>query len=121
MPSWRAIASAVMAWSPVIIRTWMPADLALAMASRASARGGSTMPTRASSSRSVISGSRSAFGSKRGGVEVALGGGHDAQALGAEPLVLGEVRVADLVDRVALAVGAVGRRWRARGAGPARP
>ena len=29
MPSWRAIASAVTAWSPVIIRTWMPADLRL--------------------------------------------------------------------------------------------
>ena len=28
MPSWRAIASAVTAWSPVIIRTWMPAACA---------------------------------------------------------------------------------------------
>ena len=32
MPSWRAIASAVTAWSPVIIRTWMPAAWAIAMA-----------------------------------------------------------------------------------------
>ena len=53
MPSWRAIASAVTAWSPVIIRTWMPAAWAIAMAAFASARGGSTMPTRASSVRSV--------------------------------------------------------------------
>ena len=36
MPSWRAIASAVTAWSPVIMRTWMPAAWALAMAALAS-------------------------------------------------------------------------------------
>ena len=29
MPSWRAIASAVTAWSPVIMRTWMPAAWAV--------------------------------------------------------------------------------------------
>ena len=52
MPSWRAIASAVTAWSPVIIRTWMPADLASAMAALACGRGGSTMPTSASTVRS---------------------------------------------------------------------
>ena len=33
-------------------------------------------------------------------IEVALGGRHDPQALGAEPVVLGEVRLADLVDRI---------------------
>ena len=36
-----------------------------------------------------------------GRVEVALGGGQDPQALGAESVVLGEVRLAHLVDRVA--------------------
>ena len=38
--------AAVVAWSPVIIFTAMPAPWHTAMASRASARGGSTMPTR---------------------------------------------------------------------------
>ena len=36
MPSWRAIASAVTAWSPVIMRTWMPAAWAIAIATFAS-------------------------------------------------------------------------------------
>ena len=44
MPSWPAIAAAVVAWSPVIIRTRMPASWHSAIASRASLRGGSTMP-----------------------------------------------------------------------------
>ena len=39
MPSCCAIASAVTAWSPVIMRTWIPAWCALAIESRASARG----------------------------------------------------------------------------------
>ena len=38
------MAAAVTAWSPVIIRTSMPALWHLAMAALASARGGSTMP-----------------------------------------------------------------------------
>ena len=42
-----------------------------------------------------MSGSRSAFGSNVRRVEVALGGGQDAQALGAEPLVLGQVPLAE--------------------------
>ena len=90
MPSWRAIASAVTAWSPVIIRTLMPADFAFAMASRASARGGSTMPTSARSSRSAIE--REQVGVRVEGrrVEVALGRGQDAQALRPEALVLGD-------------------------------
>ena len=67
MPSWRAIAAAVTAWSPVIIRTLMPAFLAVAIAAFAVGRGGSTMPTRASSSRPVTSGSRSAPGSNAAG------------------------------------------------------
>ena len=36
---------------------------------------------------------------ERGRIEVALAGGHDPQALGAESVVLGEERLADLVDR----------------------
>ena len=49
MPRSAAIAPAVTAWSPVIIRTRMPASRHWAMASRASGRGGSTMPTSATS------------------------------------------------------------------------
>ena len=104
------MASAVTAWSPVIMRTWMPAAWAVAMDALASARGGSTMPTRASSVRSETSGSRSAFGSNGLGVEVALRGGHDPQALSAEALVLGQVGVADLVDGHVLAGAVVGGR-----------
>ena len=44
MPSSSAMAAAVVAWSPVIIRTWMPAEWHSAIAALASARGGSTMP-----------------------------------------------------------------------------
>ena len=44
MPSSPAIAAAVVAWSPVIIRTRMPASWHSAMAAFASGRGGSTMP-----------------------------------------------------------------------------
>ncbi len=67
MPSSRAIAPAVMAWSPVIMRTRMPARLATAMAFMASARGGSTSPTSAAISRSCISAIRSDEGSKVAG------------------------------------------------------
>ncbi len=49
MPSERAMAPAVEAWSPVIIFTSMPAWWHSAMAARASSRGGSTMPTSPSS------------------------------------------------------------------------
>ena len=81
MPSSPAIASAVTAWSPVIMRTWMPAACAVAIAAFAAGRGGSTMPTSASSVRPSISCSRSAVGSKVGGVEVLARGRHHAQAL----------------------------------------
>ena len=67
MSSWRAIADAVTAWSPVIIRTLIPAFFAVAMEALAAGRGGSTIPTRASSSRPVTRGSRSAPGSKAAG------------------------------------------------------
>ena len=67
MPSSRAIASAVIAWSPVIMRTWMPAACAMAIAALAAGRGGSTMPTSASSVRPSISVSRSAPASKVAG------------------------------------------------------
>ena len=55
----RAIASAVAGWSPVIITERMCARLAVATATFASARGGSIMPTRPSSTRSssMLSGS----------------------------------------------------------------
>ncbi len=62
MPSSPAMAAAVVAWSPVIIRTWMPAEWHSAIAAFASGRGGSTIPTMASSVRSVTSGSRSPSG-----------------------------------------------------------
>ena len=61
MPSFPAIAAAVTAWSPVIMRTWIPADFALAIAAFACGRGGSTIPTSASSVSPSTSGSRSAF------------------------------------------------------------
>ena len=56
-----------MAWSPVIMRTRMPASLQSAIASLASLRGGSTIPTSASSVRPCTSSSRSPPGrSSRG-------------------------------------------------------
>ena len=58
------MAAAVTAWSPVIMRTWMPALLHLAMATLASARGGSTMPTIASRVRSFTSSIKLPLGSK---------------------------------------------------------
>ncbi len=58
---------------------------------------------------------------ERGRVEVLLAGRHDAQALRAQALVLGEVDVADLGDRDLRAVRGRGRPWRGRGAGPGRP
>jgi hypothetical protein len=60
MPSCLAIAAAVTAWSPVIIRTLIPALFAVSIASFAVGRGGSTIPTRESSVRPSRSGSRSA-------------------------------------------------------------
>ena len=76
IPSSAAIAAAVVAWSPVIIRTRMPALLHSAIAAFASDRGGSTMPTIASSVRSFTSPIRSPCGSNVGRVEVALGDDH---------------------------------------------
>ncbi len=63
MPSSLPIAAAVTAWSPVIMRTSMPALWHLAMAALASARGGSTMPTMAMIVRSCTSEIRSPCGS----------------------------------------------------------
>ena len=90
MPSWPAIAAAVVAWSPVIMRTRMPASLQRAMASFASLRGGSTMPARASRSRLSTTARRSPARIEGGGIEVASGDGEDAQTLAGEPVVLGE-------------------------------
>ena len=67
IPSSAAIAAAVVAWSPVIIRTRIPASVQRAIASLASLRGGSTMPTRASSVRSCTCASSSPPGSKLAG------------------------------------------------------
>ena len=55
MPSSRPMAAAVTAWSPVIMRTSMPARWHCSIAAFASARGGSTMPTIAKSVRSRMS------------------------------------------------------------------
>src|SRR5271166_6520236 len=52
-PSSSAIARAVTVWSPVIIRTSTPAPSAAWTASLASVRSGSTIPTRATKTRSV--------------------------------------------------------------------
>jgi hypothetical protein len=64
MPSSFAMAAAVTAWSPVIMRTRIPASRAIAIADFAVGRGGSTMPTSASTVSPSSSGSRSADGSK---------------------------------------------------------
>src|SRR5215217_2952978 len=67
MPSSVAMAAAVVAWSPVIMRTRMPASRHSAIAALASARGGSTIPAMASRVRSVTRPSRSPAGSKLAG------------------------------------------------------
>ena len=67
MPRFFAIAAAVTAWSPVIMRTWIPAECAIAIASFAVGRGGSTMPTSASAVSPSSNGRRSAFGSNEPG------------------------------------------------------
>ena len=61
------MAAAVVAWSPVIIRTRIPASWHLAMAALASARGGSTIPTIASRVRSCTRSIRFPLGSKEPG------------------------------------------------------
>ena len=61
MPSSPAIAVAVVGWSPVIIFTAMPAPWARAMASPASARGGSARPMSPTSSRSLTSSTSAAW------------------------------------------------------------
>ena len=63
------MAAAVVAWSPVIIRTRIPASWHLAMAALASARGGSTIPTIASRVRSCTRSIRLPFGSKDPGLK----------------------------------------------------
>ena len=57
-PSSSAIARAVTVWSPVIIRTSTPAPSAARTASLASVRSGSTIPTRATKTRSGDGGHR---------------------------------------------------------------
>ena len=91
------MAAAVTAWSPVIMRTSMPALWHLAMASLASARGGSTMPTIAMIVRSCIWLIRSADGIEPVGVEVAPRHDHHTMAGLGHALVLGDRR-GPLVD-----------------------
>ena len=122
MPSWRAIASAVTAWSPVIIRTWMPA--AWALRDRVARLGARRVDDADEGQQLEVADQRQQVGVRveRGRVEVALRGGHDPQALGAEALVLGQVRLADLVDRVRrVPSGPMAPRWPGPAAGPARP
>ena len=121
MPSWLAMAWAVTAWSPVIIRTRMPADFAFAIASLASGRAGSTMPTMREQRHPVEQRQQVGIRVERRRVEVLLAGRHDPQALLAEPIVLGQVGVADLGDRDLGAVRAVGAARRGREAGPGAP
>ena len=110
----RAIASAVAGWSPVIITVRMCARLATATATLASARGGSIMPTRPSSTRSssMLSGSSKPDGRLAVGIDAEIGGrdgarGHRerAQRLAGQRLVarrqFGETL---LVERDGLAV-----------------
>ena len=58
---------------------------------------------------------------ERARVEVTPCGGHDPQPLGSEPLVLGEIGLADLVDRVARRHPRPQPEQLARAAGPAPP
>ena len=88
MPSCPAIAAAVVAWSPVIIRTRMPASWQSAIASLASLRGGSTMPMSASSSRSLTIVEQIGRRVERRLVEVAPCDREHAHALRGEPVVL---------------------------------
>ena len=62
MPRSVAMDRAVAAWSPVIILTWIPASWHRAMASVASGRAGSRIPTRASRRRSSTRAKRSCSG-----------------------------------------------------------
>ena len=122
MPSSWPMAAAVTAWSPVIMRTWMPALWHLAMASLASARGGSTMPTMARSVRSVHQVDQLGLGIEGRGVEVAAGHHHDPLAGLRHALVLLQRQLAVLVgDRPRLAVRAASKSRRGRSARRARP
>ena len=88
MPSSVPIAAAVTAWSPVIIRTSMPALWHLAMAALASARGGSTMPIMAMIVRSFDHADQIPGRVERGRVEVTSGHHHDPLTRPGHPLVL---------------------------------
>ena len=72
----------------------MPASLQRAIASFASLRGGSTMPTSASSVSPCTSSSSVAAGVEGRGVDVARGDGEHAQALAGETIVLRQHAIA---------------------------
>ena len=106
MPSSPAIAAAVVAWSPVIIRTRIPASRHSAIAALASGRGGSTMPTIASRVRSWTWSMRSPSRLEHGGIEVPLGHHHHPLARVGDPVVGLEGEVPVVVgDRDQGAVG----------------
>src|SRR5262245_4470809 len=90
MPSWPAIAAAVVAWSPVIIRTRMPASLHRPMASRASLRGGSTIPARGEELEIGDERQQVARRVERGRVQVAAGTGRHPQPRAGKPVVRGD-------------------------------
>ena len=114
------MAAAVVAWSPVIMRTRMPASLQRAMASLASLRGGSTMPTRASSSRSATSASRSLAGSNEAGSKSRRATASTRMPVAGQPVVLGEHLIRRVAHRRRRAVGVqVARRARQQDVGRA--
>ena len=94
------MAAAVARWSPVIILTEIPAALQRPIASRASARGGSIIPTRPTKVRSPTRPVRSPVGSNVALGSSRVGDGQDAQPAGGEPIVLAEERLPlGLVER----------------------
>ena len=90
IPSWAAMAAAVVAWSPVIMRARIPASLQCAIASPASLRGGSTMPDEREQRQPLHLVEERALGMEVRRLEVAGGDGEHAEALAGEPVVLGE-------------------------------
>ena len=121
MPSWPAIAAAVVAWSPVIIRTRMPASWHSAMASFASLRGGSTMPIRASSSSSSTSAERGRCWVERAGSKSLRATREHPHALAGEAVVLFEHAVLDPSHRLTDVRPHRGTTSTGRAGRPARP
>ena len=99
------MARAVMVWSPVIMRTSMPASSATRRRASASARSGSMIPTSATSTRSVTAAIGSVLAADiAASSRSRTGEREDPQALLRQLLVGGEELVADVGDRDQLAV-----------------